>query len=81
MIFSHVLYQLSYLAETKNPPEPIATRAGSVSRDQITSVSLLPPTFAGSACRLPSEEQTLASEPPSGATRGKRHRMAAFQKL
>jgi hypothetical protein len=22
MIFSHVLYQLSYLAQTKNPPEP-----------------------------------------------------------
>ncbi len=23
MIFSHVLYQLSYLAQTKNPPEPL----------------------------------------------------------
>ena len=28
MIFSHVLYQLSYLAQTKKPPEPIAVRAG-----------------------------------------------------
>jgi hypothetical protein len=28
MIFSHVLYQLSYLAQTKNPPEPPAARTG-----------------------------------------------------
>ena len=29
MIFSHVLYQLSYLAQTKNPPEPVKARTGS----------------------------------------------------
>jgi hypothetical protein len=28
MIFSHVLYQLSYLAQTKNPPEPAEARTG-----------------------------------------------------
>ena len=28
MIFSHVLYQLSYLAQTKNPPEPPEARTG-----------------------------------------------------
>ena len=33
MIFSHVLYQLSYLAETKNPPEPVEARAGNDVKD------------------------------------------------
>jgi hypothetical protein len=28
MIFSHVLYQLSYLAQTKNPPVPLEARTG-----------------------------------------------------
>ena len=32
MIFSHVLYQLSYLAPTKTPPEPTRARAGSLRR-------------------------------------------------
>ena len=29
MIFSHVLYQLSYLAQKKKPPEPLKVRTGS----------------------------------------------------
>jgi hypothetical protein len=31
MIFSHVLYQLSYLAQTKNPPEPCCGAGGKLS--------------------------------------------------
>ena len=64
MIFSHVLYQLSYLAETKNPPEPIAARAGSVSRGKIANASPLPPTFAGSTSGFLSREKVSASAPP-----------------
>ena len=30
MIFSHVLYQLSYLAQTKNPPNPFRGRGREV---------------------------------------------------
>ena len=30
MIFSHVLYQLSYLAQTKNPPEPPGRERGTL---------------------------------------------------
>ena len=81
MIFSHVLYQLSYLAETKTPPEPIAARAGSVSRGKLTNASPLPPTFAGSTSGFLSREQISASAPPLGPTRGKRRHTAALQKL
>ena len=35
MIFSHVLYQLSYLAQTKNPLEPLLARAGSRRRNRL----------------------------------------------
>ena len=34
MIFSHVLYQLSYLAQTKNPPEPPEARTGETAKDR-----------------------------------------------
>jgi hypothetical protein len=34
MIFSHVLYQLSYLAQTKNPPSPLRARAGNHRRSR-----------------------------------------------
>ena len=81
MIFSHVLYQLSYLAEIKNPPEPVAARAGSVSRGECAIASLPPPTFAGSTCRRPSREQMSASAPPSGPRRGKRRHWAALHEL
>ena len=35
MIFSHVLYQLSYLALTKNPSEPPEARTGSSGENRL----------------------------------------------
>jgi uncharacterized protein with FMN-binding domain len=35
MIFSHVLYQLSYLAQTKNPPEPGRRGRESAAKDRL----------------------------------------------
>ena len=63
MIFSHVLYQLSYLAQTKNPPEP--GRHGREDREEGRSTgSPLPPAFAGSTCRNPSRTPNSASVSP-----------------
>ena len=59
MIFSHVLYQLSYLAQTKNPPEP-GRRGRESSGEGRATGSPLPPTFAGSTCRRRSRRANVA---------------------
>ena len=59
MIFSHVLYQLSYLAQTKNPPEPGRRGRESSGEGRLTG-SPLPPTFAGSTCRRQSRRANVA---------------------
>ena len=75
MIFSHVLYQLSYLARQKNPPEPLGARAGSSPEQPDPTGSPLPPARAGSTYRRPSkiDDETIQLE-------GKAHRQLKSQR-
>ena len=72
MIFSHVLYQLSYLAQKKNPPEPRGAGGESRERPELPSLPSRPLPRAPRIGNSPQDEHYLGIVSKRGKRRQRR---------
>ena len=77
MIFSHVLYQLSYLAQTKNPPEPGRRGRESAAKDRLYRLPA-PARTGGLHVSVTVHSIGFATLAPDPPLRGKRRPAAAL---
>ena len=80
MIFSHVLYQLSYLAQTKNPPNPLEGEGGKSSeKPMLRRLRSRPPSRAPGISDRPDTrcQQCISSGHPNVGNAARRRRFAS----